>query len=262
MNNCFILGSGRSGTSMLGGILHQAGYFMGDTLHRPEPSNPKGFFEWMTINQINEQILAAYGRRGLAGKLLETFFKKGTVYNPLGRNQKWLLSIPVEVEVSKLPTQVETDMKKVLAKEPFCYKDPRFSYTLPAWKKFLNPGTVFICIFREPDVTVNSILHECRSRAYLASLYINRSMAYSVWLTMYSHILFKHAKHFENFIFVHYDQVYRGTALPMLSKRLGVPLKKDFVDENLKRTVPGGSLPAKAKALYRLLCAAANYSYE
>ena len=30
MRNCLILGSGRSGTSMIGGILHQAGYFVGD----------------------------------------------------------------------------------------------------------------------------------------------------------------------------------------------------------------------------------------
>jgi hypothetical protein len=260
--NCLILGSGRSGTSMLAGILHRAGYYMGDKLHKPELSNPKGFFEWMTINQINERILAAYGKRGLTGILLETFFKKGTVYNPVGRNQKWLLSLPVEAEVISLDPQVETDIKEVLAKEPFCYKDPRFSYTLPVWKKSLKPDTVFICVFREPDVTVNSILKECGTREYLRSLHINRRMAYSVWFNIYSHILFKHAKNFENFIFVHYDQVYNGTALPMLSRMLGVPLKKDFVDKGLKRTVPGGSVPGKVKELYRRLCAAANYIGE
>jgi len=257
--NCLILGSGRSGTSMLAGTLHQAGYYMGDKLHKPELSNPKGFFEWMTINQINEQILSAYLKRSLSGKLLETFFKKGTVYNPIGRNQKWLLSLPAEVKVSCLALQVETDIKEVLAKEPFCYKDPRFSYTLPVWKKFLKPDAVFICVFREPDVTVNSILKECRTREYLGSLYINRRMAYSVWLNIYTHILVNHARNSENFIFVHYDQVYNGTALPMLSKLLGVPLKKDFVDADLKRTAPGGSVPAKAQDLYNQLCRHANY---
>ncbi len=262
MKNCLILGSGCSGTSMLAGILHQAGYYMGDKLHKPETSNPKGFFEWMTINQINERILAAYVKRDLVGKLLETFFKKGTVYNPVERNQKWLFSLPVEVEVSCPVPQVETDIKEVLAKEPFCYKDPRFSYTLPVWKKFLKPDTVFICVFREPDVTVNSILKECRTREYLGSLYINRRMAYSVWLNIYAHILFKHAKNFENFIFVHYDQVYHGTALPMLSKVLEVPLKRDFVDEDLKRTAPGDSVPGKIKELYQRLCAAENYIDE
>lgn len=262
MKNCLILGSGRSGTSMLGGILHQAGYYMGDKLHKPEPSNPKGFFEWMTINQINEQILADYVKQGFAGKLLETVFKKGTVFNPLGRNQKWLLSLPVEVTVNNQVPQVESDIKEVLEKEPFCYKDPRFSYTLPVWERFLKPGTVCICVFREPDVTVNSILKERQTREYLGSLYINRRMAYNVWFNIYSHVLFKHAKHFDNVIFVHYDQVYNGTALPMLSEMLDVPLKKDFVDKGLKRTVPGGPVPGKVKELYRRLCEAANYVEE
>jgi hypothetical protein len=259
MRNCFMLGSGRSGTSMLAGLLHQAGYFMGDKLHKPLESNPKGFFEWMIINQINEQILAGYARENLIGKLFKMFLKKGTVHAPIGRNQKWLLSLPKDVDVQNYTPQVETQIKEVLAKEPFGYKDPRFSYTLPVWKKFLKPDTVFICVFREPDVTVNSILKECRTREYLGSLYINRRMAYGVWFNIYSHILFKHAKHFENFIFVHYDQVYHGTALPMLSRMLGVPLKKDFVDEDLKRTVPGGSVPGKVKELYERLCEAANY---
>lgn len=262
MKNCLILGSGRSGTSMLGGILHQAGYYMGDKLHKPEISNPKGFFEWMTINRINEQILAAYVKQGLTEKFLQTFLKKGTVFNPLGRNQKWLLSLPLEVEVSNHAPQVETDIKEVLAKEPFCYKDPRFSYTLPVWEKFLKPGTVFICVFREPDITVNSILKECHIREYLKSLYINRAMAYNVWFNIYSHILFKHAKHFENFIFVHYDQVYKGTAIPMLSEKLDISLKQDFVDKDLKRTVPGGPIPGKVKDLYRRLCDAANYKED
>ena len=259
--NCLILGSGRSGTSMVAGILHQAGYYMGDKLHKPEPSNPKGFFEWMAINQINEQILAPYVNSGLAGKFFATFLKKGTVYNPVGRNQRWLLSLPVETEVNCLFPQVEADMKKVLTKEPFCYKDPRFSYTLPVWGKFLKPDTVFICVFREPDITVNSILKECRARQYLGNLYITRRMAYSVWFNVYSHILSKHAKKFNNFVFVHYDQIYNGTALPMLSKMLDVPLQKDFVDEGLKRTAPGGVVPEKAKVLYRRLCESANYTH-
>jgi hypothetical protein len=260
MKNCLILGSGRSGTSMLGGILHQAGYFMGDKLHRPEPSNPKGFFEWMTINQINEQILAPYGKSGFVDKLIEIIFKKNTVYNPRGKNQKWLLSLPAETDVNRLSPQVEEGIQEVLGKEHFCYKDPRFSYTLPVWRNFLKQDTVFICVFREPDVTVNSILKECRTREYLRSLYITRRMAYAVWFNIYSHILFKHAGNFKNFVFVHYDQIYNGTALPVLSEMLDVSLQRDFVEEDLNRTIPGGLIPLKVKTLYRRLCVAANYT--
>ena len=244
---------------MLAGTLYQSGYYLGDKLHKPEISNPKGFFEWMTINQINEQILNPYAKRGLREKLIETFLKKGTVTNPIGRNQKWLLSLPPEVEINDTTPEVETNIKEVLAKEPFCYKDPRFSYTLPIWEKFLKPDTVFICVFREPDITVNSILKECRSREYLRTLYINRRMAYSAWLNIYSHV-FKHAAHLGKMVFIHYDQVFNGTGLQMLSDILEVPLKKEFVDKRLKRTLPGGPVPQKVKNLYLRLCEAAQYN--
>jgi hypothetical protein len=56
--NLFILGSGRSGTSMVAGLFRNAGYFMGDKLHEPRHSNPLGFFEDAAVNNINESILA------------------------------------------------------------------------------------------------------------------------------------------------------------------------------------------------------------
>jgi len=45
MKNIIILGSGRSGTSMVAGTLSNKNHFMGDDLLSPhEKSNPKGFF--------------------------------------------------------------------------------------------------------------------------------------------------------------------------------------------------------------------------
>jgi Uncharacterized protein conserved in bacteria len=58
MRNCLILGSGRSGTSMVAGTLASAGYFIGDNLYPRLASNPKGFFEDPEINAINEDLLA------------------------------------------------------------------------------------------------------------------------------------------------------------------------------------------------------------
>lgn len=53
-----------------------------------------------------------------------------------------------------------------------CYKDPRFSYTLPAWLPYLH-DTRMICIFREPGLTAESIVTECRTMPYLANLEMN-----------------------------------------------------------------------------------------
>nr|NIM15258.1 hypothetical protein [Candidatus Aminicenantes bacterium]NIM82018.1 hypothetical protein [Candidatus Aminicenantes bacterium]NIN21402.1 hypothetical protein [Candidatus Aminicenantes bacterium]NIN45229.1 hypothetical protein [Candidatus Aminicenantes bacterium]NIN88049.1 hypothetical protein [Candidatus Aminicenantes bacterium] len=117
------------------------------------------------------------------------------------------------------------------------------------WAKFLDKGTVLICIFREPDVTVESILKECRSVDYLEYLKIDRKKAYEVWINMYSHILEKHLARFDqfDFIFLHYDQVFDGSVLDRLSEALGVSLSSDFVDKQLKRTrpTPGESTPQR-----------------
>ncbi len=256
--NCLILGSGRSGTSMLAGILHDAGYFLGDQLYKPSQSNPKGFFEWNTINRINEDILHRYAGANLKSALIRLFLNKGSVYKPIGKNQRWLLSLPLQVTVDEFTPDLAADINRVLAREPFCYKDPRFSYTLPVWQKFLKPDTVFICVFREPDITVNSILQECHAKKYLHSLYINRTMAYEVWINIYSHIVNKHSRN-NNLIFVHYNQIFNGTALPMLSKAIGVALHDRFIDPSLKRSLPGRVIPGRVRALYLQLCRMANY---
>jgi hypothetical protein len=263
MRNCLILGSGRSGTSMMAGILHQAGYYMGDNLYPPRHGNPKGSFENAMINGINEGILKKYEKKSLLYLLRKRLGQvKTTVYRP-GTGQRWLRSLPVNTAVTYIDKKIEKKIKKATAKTPFAYKDPRFCYTLPVWAKYLEPGTLFTCIFREPDVTVESMLTECRSVDYLKNLEIDGEKAYEVWINMYSHILEKHLNAFHHlvFIFVHYRQVYNGTALGRLSEALGVLLNNDFVDKKLKRTqpTPGEAIPQKARQIYSQLCHLAGY---
>jgi len=104
MKNCLILGSGRSGTSMLAGMLHQAGYYMGESFHQPRDSNPKGFFEWYRINRINEDILAAHDGIGLRDRLFKKILKKNTIRRP-GKNQRWLMALPEGVGVEAAPAE-------------------------------------------------------------------------------------------------------------------------------------------------------------
>ena len=60
MRNCLVMGFGRSGTSLMAGILLNSGYYLGDDLYPARESNPTGFFENSFINGINEQILKNY----------------------------------------------------------------------------------------------------------------------------------------------------------------------------------------------------------
>lgn len=259
MRNCLILGSGRSGTSMLAGILYEAGYFLGEKLYLPRDTNPKGFFEWKEINQINERILSAYsGKKRFHDVLIHRVLKKHTVRHP-GKNQRWLLSLHPHVDITDTDEETRERIKNVIAREPFCYKDPRFSYTLPIWRQFLKPDTALICIFREPEISVESILKECRSADYLKALFIRRKNAFAVWANMHAHILLKNQDASENFIYVHYNQVYDGSALPALSRLLGADLKRDFVDDELKRTASSFPVPQYVSQIYAKLCDLASY---
>lgn len=258
VRNCLIMGSGRSGTSMLAGMLHQAGYFMGEKFHQPRDSNPKGFFEWYPINRINEAILAPYGKNDWPGALLKKLLKRNTVGDP-GPNQRWLMTPPEGSEVGDVPPGIEKEMKAVLEKEPYAYKDPRFSYTLPAWRPFLKPGTIFLCIFREPAKTVASILKECRSQKYLSDLSISRRSAYRVWTAIYRNIIDRLDPDFGNFIYVHYDQVFEDHAIRKLADALQAKLANDFADPLLARSQNDERAPQAALDLYARLCRLAHY---
>ena len=81
--NGLILGSGRSGTSMLAGTLRGAGYYMGAHLLPADEANPRGYFEDDEINAINEALLAAVT----------------PAYSEPAYGWRWLAAVPVGAEV-------------------------------------------------------------------------------------------------------------------------------------------------------------------
>ena len=50
--NCIVLGSARSGTSMVMGVISKSRFFMGDYVYPPNEGNVKGIFEDKEINGI------------------------------------------------------------------------------------------------------------------------------------------------------------------------------------------------------------------
>ena len=258
MKSCLVLGSGRSGTSMLSGILYEAGYYMGEELYIGRETNPKGFFECAMINYLNEDILRRYdgvptvysgfkGPAALAGR-----------HNPRA-GQRWLCALGPEVRMETRSKEIHRRIREACSRTPFAYKDPRFSYTLPLWLPYLPPDAQLLCIFRDPGITVRSILKEAGSMAYLAGLKIDEEIAYEVYRLQYQRVLDLCDEVGERLVFIHYDQVFDGSAVPRLSKRLGVKLSARFVDPRLKRTKPEPGVPGNVSALYKALCARAGY---
>ncbi|MFO7534595.1 MAG: hypothetical protein R6X19_02755 [Kiritimatiellia bacterium] len=245
MKNCLILGSGRSGTSMVAGSLRNAGYNMGAGLKEGTPSNPLGYFESAEINDLNEALLAPVAA-GLAGRPV-TAWK--LPHPPLGTDQHWLACLPPEAGVPSVPN-LESSLAAAAARTPFCYKDPRFSYTLPVWRPHLaGPEAVYVCVFRQPGRTVNSILKDCGERDYLRGLPLPPAYLWQVWIQMYDRVVRVHRRR-GKWLFLHYDQVAAGGGLRRLARFLEAPVDAGFPTPALNRSRDRGNVPRQARVLY------------
>ena len=258
MKDCLIMGFGRSGTSLMGGMLHQAGYYMGKDLYPPRHSNPKGFFENANINGINERILSMYDF-ALSHNDVPIFNKKFSPYKP-GVGHRWLSNIPEDVDIINLDNLSEKEILQAVSVKSYAYKDPRFNYTLGLWNKFIETDVVYICVFRQPSIVVESVITECKTAGYLSEFYINRDIAFNLWFNSYTH-LFKNLNStlLKKTIFVHYEQLLSGEAIPVLSEKIGVHIDSGFTELNLNRSKTGVSAPVEVLALYNKLCNLAGY---
>ncbi len=252
MRNCIILGSGRSGTSMTAGVLAKSGYFMGERLNPVNETNPKGQFEDREINCINEEILSLVTSVRLSNIFGRWFFKTRPVYG-----QRWLARVPLNTQITSTPN-IEKRIQTLTIHEPFCFKDPRFSYTLSVWRPFIKNG-VFICVFRHPGATVASILKQSQKVPHLRNFSISARQAFQVWELMYSHILRIHYPQGEEWLFLHYNQFLDGSAFGKLEKRLGIKVDHDFVEPHLNRSKPLDRVRSRTLSIYDDLCNLAGY---
>jgi hypothetical protein len=245
MRNCIILGAGRSGTSMLAGVMHGSGYFMGDTLLEATPANPKGYFESQEINSLNDELIAS---------VVPVRPRKPRAYLypwRLPSGLLWLADVDVEVELRASPEQL-THIRRLVANEPFCFKDPRFCYTLGAWRPALDDAT-FMCVFREPGRTASSMKQNVREEPY-RGYYLSRARALRVWTSMYEHIL-RQSSQDERWLFVHYDQILDGSAIPRIENAVATQVGTGFIDHTLKRSHDDSSnLPQRTTQVYERLC--------
>ncbi len=70
------------------------------------------------------------------------------------------------------PPAMSKRIAAVTAHQPFCLKDPRLSYTLPAWRPHIGDA-LLLCVFRGPSVTASSIVRECGSAGYMKNLAVD-----------------------------------------------------------------------------------------
>jgi hypothetical protein len=235
---------------MIAGTLAGAGYYMGK-LFPAKPANPRGYFEDSEINEINEELIAPLVPRRPSGRLGRLFPRRHYM------GSRWLAQLPVDRVPGPVPSSLAPRIERHVQREPFCFKDPRFSYTLPAWRPFLR-DPVFICVFREPNRTAQSIMENVRTETYLHPLRFGYEDALKTWTLMYRHVLERHRMSGE-WLFVHYDQVLDGDGATRIATAVGAGIDAGFPDSSLKRSPATGEVPPETADVYARLCALAGY---
>jgi hypothetical protein len=231
---------------MLGGVLAGAGYNMGSRpLVTREATNEKGFFEDEEIVDINETLLepacrltarTPWGRRRQRARLPE-------------RGLRWVAALPPDIAIPSSP-DLDERIRKQTEKRPFCFKDPRLSYTVPVWHR-IAPDALLICIFREPSRTADSIVREWSRHSGRRP--IRYADALGTWRAMYRAILRRRLQA-GDWLFVHYDDVLDGTAMPALERALDTRVDRDFPEARLNHAREVKRIGRADQQLYDELC--------
>jgi hypothetical protein len=241
--NLLILGSGRSGTSMASALFRNAGYFFGDELHARSLANQYGYYEDVTINRVNSQLIT----RMLFWRTMRPIF--GWAMPPVHRDFRalWLAS-PRHLLPRRLPAELEATIKDLVSHAPFCYKDPRFSLTLPIWRPYLPKDTRFLVVFRDPDRTAASVMRDAKE-TYDPPLPVSLSWAYEQWGRNYHRLLKKMADD-TNWFFADYDDIISGASIAAIEAFTHAKLDTSEIDPSVsrsKRNNGRSALPAARK---------------
>ena len=130
-----VAGMHRSGTSLVAKLLHEAGLYLGleaDILPAG-PGNTEGHFENVRFIEINDAILE------LAG---------GTWDRVPTFGANWQLDSKYDVLLGRAANLVGS----FAGREPWGWKDPRNSLTLPFWQRAIPEVKVVVCVRNPLDV--------------------------------------------------------------------------------------------------------------
>jgi hypothetical protein len=239
-----IAGMHRSGTSMVTKLLFEAGLYLGEEadLIPPGPANPEGFWENRRFVRVNANILSR-----LHG---------GWDYPP---------AIPATWSDGALAS-LHSDAERVIAdfagREPWGWKDPRNSLTLPFWQS-LMPGVRVLIVIRNPLEVAESL----RSRNGFSF-----PLALSLWSAYYQRVCAAAAP--RDRLVTHYDVFFQNPRdeLRRILEFLEIPVDEASIEtacaalvtelrhhRKTARHLQRSGIPAETVALYGALCAEAQW---
>ena len=257
MHCFFIVGAGRSGTSLVASLFRRLAVAPLSSFS-PREANPLGFYEDVRVNAINESILSRYVPRAPS-------------YDPCGygadtpsQGHYWLARIGLQ-NIIKANEAEQHDIRSVVGTAGFCIKDPRLSYTYSCWQDCLSREQVqslkSICVFRNPAHVLNSVLREIMLADYLHAFAVSRDQVLASWCLHYQRIIKQHAQGGKWF-FCEYESLLNGKSMDALEQFCQVDLDRSVIRQDLNRSCIDISLNASVRDLYRDLQRLALQSNE
>lgn len=128
-----VCGSGRSGTSAVARLLHEAGIAVGRDLIEADESNAEGYYEERAVVALNDAIVVEAGLR------------------------RWF-AVASRAELLAAGRQHAAAMRALAADATPAWKDPRFCWTLEPWLEVLPERPRVVVCLRSPGEVVGSTL--------------------------------------------------------------------------------------------------------
>ncbi|MCH8836318.1 MAG: sulfotransferase [Candidatus Marinimicrobia bacterium] len=236
-----ITGMHRSGTSLIARMLNLCGLQLGpaDQILPPGEGNPQGFWQNREMDRITEQLLV---RLADGWDFLLPPFPDGWESSPDSAPDR---------------EQARRQIAVLARQQPWGWKDPRASLTLPFWRALLPDLRVVICL-RHPAEVNASLKKQVGS---------SDSFNFNLWLRYYQRLLATTTE--SERLFTHFDMYFIDPDLEI--RRLLDWLGWSATDEDIRRAVkavvaesreqhqgPAGraepEIPAPVAKLYRELC--------
>ena len=213
-------------------VLVDAGFRIGNDLIAGSESNPRGFFEDVVVNRRNDELLESATTLG------------GTIRLP--RSLWWLGAFSPLTDV----TSADGRFLERVPPVPFVMKDPRFSYTYPAWEPLLGRHRVVVMVRPIAEVTASLAAMARRDPAQFAGHSITVDSVARMWFAVYDSIA-EWAD--DRVVFVADSTLRDRSVLESLSSCLGVTLTAPNIDAALRRSRPDRPSDAERGVFERCL---------
>jgi hypothetical protein len=228
---------------MTASLFAAAGYFMGDDQMPAAEGNERGFHESREVIRINEELLDQVIPMRPTDPVRWRIYR----WRPDRPNQRWVARprrVHYRLEVS---AELQSRMHGQ-ARSPFCLKDPRLCWTLPAWREATGQPAL-VCVFRHPAETVRSMAKLRQPR--LPDHMVRPRRLLRVWRQMYENILRWADAEEERWMFIEYGQMLSDpTVIARLGEFVEAPLNPELADASLRSVSEPGDVPGPCREVY------------